>query len=396
MRDEIVIAGAGPAGSIAALLLARAGCRVRLLDRATFPRDKLCGDTINPGTLDILRRLGIGGSVTRAGIPIRGMVVTGAGGARVCGEYGRGSHGVSLLRRDLDWMLVQHAVQAGVSFEPGVLVQEPLVQVRDGRPRVTGVRVVSSGGAAHDLPAALTIAADGRHSRLAFQLGIAHHPASPRRWAIGGYFDDVACRAGFGEMHIRCGQYPRGCSRPRRAHQRVRRRVGAAGRRAGGTRSLADGSVAARSGARSAVCRCAARLGCRRARSARGRHVCRRRGRPAAGGRCRRIHRPDDRGRHALRGAWRRTRRRGRDRSARGTRPRCPRRAGPGTAGGVSVEVADEPCLARARRVTPCRVLGCAGRPPVSGCSPQAHCSRGRPAPGVSGRVTSAAAAPTR
>ena len=207
MRDEIVIAGAGPAGSIAALLLARAGCRVRLLDRATFPRDKLCGDTINPGTLDILRRLGIGGSVTRAGIPIRGMVVTGAGGARVCGEYGRGSHGVSLLRRDLDWMLVQHAVQAGVSFEPGVLVQEPLVQVRDGRPRVTGVRVVSSGGAAHDLPAALTIAADGRHSRLAFQLGIAHHPASPRRWAIGGYFDDVACRAGFGEMHIRCGQY---------------------------------------------------------------------------------------------------------------------------------------------------------------------------------------------
>jgi flavin-dependent dehydrogenase len=207
MRDEIVIAGAGPAGSIAALLLARAGCRVRLLDRATFPRDKLCGDTISPGTLDILRRLGIGDGIARAGIPIRGMVVTGSGGARVRGEYGRGVHGVSLLRRDLDWMLVQHAVQAGVSFEPGVLVQEPLVEVTGGRPRVIGVRVVSCGGAAHDIPAALTIAADGRRSRLAFHLGIAHHPARPRRWAIGGYFDDVACGAGFGEMHIRCGQY---------------------------------------------------------------------------------------------------------------------------------------------------------------------------------------------
>ena len=90
MRDEIVIAGAGPAGSIAALLLARAGCRVRLLDRATFPRDKLCGDTISPGTLDILRRLGIGDGIARAGIPIRGMVVTGSGGARVRGECGRG------------------------------------------------------------------------------------------------------------------------------------------------------------------------------------------------------------------------------------------------------------------------------------------------------------------
>jgi flavin-dependent dehydrogenase len=114
---------------------------------------------------------------------------------------------VSLLRRDLDWMLVQHAVRAGVSFEPGVLVQEPLVEVRDGRPRVTGVRVVSCGGAAHDLPAVLTIAADGRRSRLAFHLGIAHHPPHPRRWAIGGYFEDVACGAGYGEMHIRCGQY---------------------------------------------------------------------------------------------------------------------------------------------------------------------------------------------
>jgi flavin-dependent dehydrogenase len=207
MRDEIVVAGAGPAGSIAALLLARAGCRVRLLDRATFPRDKLCGDTINPGTLDLLRRLGIGDSVARAGIPIRGMIVTGAGGARVRGEYGSGVHGVSLLRRDLDCMLVQHAVDAGVVFEPGVLVQEPLVEVRDGRPRVTGVRVVSCGGAAHDIPAPLTIAADGRRSRLAFHLGIAHHPARPRRWAIGAYFDDVACGAGFGEMHIRCGQY---------------------------------------------------------------------------------------------------------------------------------------------------------------------------------------------
>src|ERR671910_866424 len=103
MCDEVVIAGTGPAGSVA----------VRLLDRATFPRDKLCGDTINPGTLDILRRLGVGDSIARAGIPIRGMVVTGAGGARVRGEDGRGVHGVSLLRRYLDWMLVQHAVEAG-------------------------------------------------------------------------------------------------------------------------------------------------------------------------------------------------------------------------------------------------------------------------------------------
>jgi flavin-dependent dehydrogenase len=207
MRDEVLIAGAGPAGAIAALLLARAGVRVRLLDRAIFPRDKLCGDTVNPGTLEILRRLGISGIIERDGVPIRGMVVTGAGGERVRGEYGAGIHGVSLLRRELDWLLVRHAIGAGASFEPGVLVQEPLVEEAGGRRRVTGLRVVSRTGASHDLRAGLTIAADGRRSRLAFHLGLARHPEQPRRWAIGGYFDDVASPDGVGEMHIRCGRY---------------------------------------------------------------------------------------------------------------------------------------------------------------------------------------------
>jgi flavin-dependent dehydrogenase len=207
VSHDVLIAGAGPAGSIAALLLARAGVRVRLLDRATFPRDKLCGDTLNPGALDILRRLGIAADIERAGLPIRGMVVTGAGGVSVHGEYGPGLRGLSLLRRDLDAMLVQHAVSAGASFEPGVLVHEPLVDECSGRPRVTGLRVVSCAGDAHDWRAAVTIAADGRRSRIAFHLGLAQHPDRPRRWAIGGYFDNVVCGSGLGEMHIRCGRY---------------------------------------------------------------------------------------------------------------------------------------------------------------------------------------------
>ena len=207
MNADVLIAGAGPAGSIAALLLARAGVRVRLLDRATFPRDKLCGDTLNPGALEILRRLGIAADVERAGLPIRGMVVTGAGGVRIQGEYGQGVWGLSLLRRDLDSMLVRHAVEAGASFEPGLLVQEPLVDESSGGLRVTGLRVVGCTGEAYDLHAPLTIAADGRRSRIAFHLGLAQHPERPRRWAIGAYFDNVPCGGGVGEMHIRCGRY---------------------------------------------------------------------------------------------------------------------------------------------------------------------------------------------
>jgi flavin-dependent dehydrogenase len=53
---DVLIAGAGPAGAVAATVLARAGARVLVLDRAQFPRPKLCGDTLNPGALAVLRR----------------------------------------------------------------------------------------------------------------------------------------------------------------------------------------------------------------------------------------------------------------------------------------------------------------------------------------------------
>ena len=81
------------------------------------------------------------------------------------------------------------------------------------------------GGRAIAFPARVTIAADGRRSVLAFGLGLARHPASPRRWAIGAYFADFGARVPgtcqarvrpqpgtgtaptFGEMHIRSGRY---------------------------------------------------------------------------------------------------------------------------------------------------------------------------------------------
>src|SRR4029077_1735826 len=99
---DVVIVGAGPAGSVAATVLARAGARVRLVDRATFPRDKLCGDTVNPGTLGVLRRLGLADATEAGGLPIDGMRVTGEGGVVIEGRYPDGVCGRALLRRDLD------------------------------------------------------------------------------------------------------------------------------------------------------------------------------------------------------------------------------------------------------------------------------------------------------
>jgi geranylgeranyl reductase family protein len=199
---DALVVGAGPAGSIAALVLARAGARVRLLDRARFPRDKLCGDTLNPGALSILDRLDVAASVRARSRPVTGMTVTGPG-ARVSADYPQGLCGVSITRRDLDEILLTAALAAGVQFDPGVTVRAPIL---DGDGRVSGVRV-SSSRAECALSARLVIGADGRGSRLASALRLSSYARRPRRWAFGAYFSGVAGMDAHGEMHIRRGGY---------------------------------------------------------------------------------------------------------------------------------------------------------------------------------------------
>src|SRR5438093_1285007 len=74
---DVLIAGAGPAGSMAALVLARHGARVLIVDREIFPRDKLCGDTLNPGALALLASLGLSGGPLVTARPLAGMLLSG-------------------------------------------------------------------------------------------------------------------------------------------------------------------------------------------------------------------------------------------------------------------------------------------------------------------------------
>ena len=214
---DVVIVGAGPAGAVAGLVLARAGARVRLLDRAMFPRHKLCGDTVNPGTLARLQSLGLSAGIEALGLPVSGMLVTGERSVAIEGRYPDGVFGRAIVRRDLDWRLLQAAIAAGCQFEPGVGVRRALVNDASTGRAVTGVTVGAKSGE-HRVAARVTIAADGRRSTIAFGLGLARHPGRPRRWAIGAYYENFvgAVRREsepgltpgiFGEMHIRRGRY---------------------------------------------------------------------------------------------------------------------------------------------------------------------------------------------
>jgi len=200
--DDVAIAGAGPAGALAAIILAKAGMRVRLFDRARFPRPKLCGDTLNPGALDVLQRHVDVSSLIAHSDPIDGMLLTGPGGVRVRATYGRGLAGRAITRDVLDHWLVARAIDAGASIEEQALVKEAAM----AGGRVAGLRL---GNAAAPVthPARMVIAADGRRSTLAIGRGLSRQPQRPRRWAVGSYFTDVDGVTTLGEMHVRRGHY---------------------------------------------------------------------------------------------------------------------------------------------------------------------------------------------
>jgi geranylgeranyl reductase family protein len=121
-RFDAVVVGAGPAGSVAATVLARGAARVLLLDRVAFPRDKACGDLLSPRGLRVLSELGV---QLEGAIPVGDMTLIGLSGHPLLLPCPRSAslpaHGLAVPRLMLDDAVLQEAVRAGAVLRRGEL-----------------------------------------------------------------------------------------------------------------------------------------------------------------------------------------------------------------------------------------------------------------------------------
>ena len=121
---DTLVVGAGPAGSVAARELARRGLAVLLVDKATFPREKVCGCCLNGAALGALRRIGLGDLPSQLGAMPLNRVRLAAGGRTATLRV---PSGVSLSRRAFDPALIEEAVAAGATFQPDTVVKRTAV-----------------------------------------------------------------------------------------------------------------------------------------------------------------------------------------------------------------------------------------------------------------------------
>jgi len=202
---DVIVVGAGPAGAATAILLAERGLRILVLDRARFPRPKICGEYLSPETLRILDRLGALKAVDGAGAtPLSGMRISAPDGTTVAGAYRAigpwrpyRDHALALRREILDAILVDRVRALGVDVRERTRVTDVLVE--DGQ--VVGVEAMDAATRVHVFRAPLVVAADGRGSVVARRLDL-QRPHRWQRMALMTYVRGVSECGEVGEIFI--------------------------------------------------------------------------------------------------------------------------------------------------------------------------------------------------
>ena len=185
---DVLVVGAGPGGSTAAYHLARHGLDVLVVDKAAFPREKVCGDGLTPRAVVALRRMGVDTEDPRferhRGLRIYSRRVTLDLPWPDLADFP--SFGLTMTRASFDELLVRHAEKAGARLVEETEVVGPMMNDEGW---VTGARLRDAGGDAETtVRARYVIAADGASSRFAAQAGVKRDASKPLGIAARRYY----------------------------------------------------------------------------------------------------------------------------------------------------------------------------------------------------------------
>lgn len=204
-RYDVIVIGAGPAGCSSALFLHQQGLRVLVLDRASFPRDKVCGEFISPAADDILQELGVLDAIQRTHpVRLQGVAISSYGKPELRIDYppcpGRVTPmtSLSLPRFQLDHLLVQKMKEQGVEVREQHAVDEFLFAEN----RVTGVQGRDEANRPFTFSASVVVDASGRNGLSLRRLGLILPHQGPGKIALAAHWESVRFPHDYCYMHI--------------------------------------------------------------------------------------------------------------------------------------------------------------------------------------------------
>jgi flavin-dependent dehydrogenase len=205
---EVIVVGGGPAGASTAHSLARNGVDVLVLDRAKFPRDKICAEYLSPQASRILSDMNVLDEIERSHpAHLAGMRIRAPDGQYADGEFASThgfrpfrEYGLAIRRTILDEIVLRGARTAGARVEELVRITDVN---KDQTGRVSGVNVIGPDGAARTLTSRYVIGADGLRSIVGKRLGLTHTSRFfPKRLALVAHYRKVRDVGALGEMHV--------------------------------------------------------------------------------------------------------------------------------------------------------------------------------------------------
>ena len=205
---EVIVVGGGPAGAATAWALARDGIDVLVLDRARFPRDKICAEYLSPEASRILADMGVLDEIERSNpAHLAGMRVRAPNGLIADGEFASNhgfrafrDRGLAMRRTILDEIVLRGAREVGARVQEETRVTD---LYRNGSTRVEGVVAHDAEGKQRTLRARYVVGADGLRSVVARRLGLTKTSRFwPRRIALVAHYQNVQGVGDMGEMHV--------------------------------------------------------------------------------------------------------------------------------------------------------------------------------------------------